>query len=317
MKNFSFRVRLIRSPRDTINIDAAALDFELNDIGSEVSLCSITGEKSIQDCEKWIFKGNGWRDQESALAAAKQYTDALLLSLARLRIGVDMGLRGTKSAFTLAGLRMLEDQTGHRVLNEMNGIQVYKTNPPPKFASTQADMVRGVSKEHFVKIFHQAVNSQYEFSERERLALELYNASFFQRTSDSRFLLLVMAIESLIEPSPRSTAAIQHVELLCDLTRQSNNLEKEEKDSMLGLLNWLRQDSISQSGRKLASRRLGDRKYLDKTPEVFFKYCYEVRSRLVHGKIPIPTIDETNAISGALEVFVSDLLSGPLLDIDL
>ena len=86
---------------------------------------------------------------------------------------------------------------------------------------------------------------------------------------------------------------------------------------MLGLLNWLRQDSISQSGRKLASRRLGDRKYLDKTPEVFFKYCYEVRSRLVHGKIPIPTIDETNAISGALEVFVSDLLSGPLLDIDL
>ena len=169
MKNFSFRVRLIRSPRDTINIDAAALDFELNDIGSEVSLCSITGEKSIQDCEKWIFKGNGWRDQESALAAAKQYTDALLLSLARLRIGVDMGLRGTKSAFTLAGLRMLEDQTGHRVLNEMNGIQVYKTNPPPKFASTQADMVRGVSKEHFVKIFHQAVNSQYEFSERERI----------------------------------------------------------------------------------------------------------------------------------------------------
>ena len=47
----------------------------------------------------------------------------------------------------------------------------------------------------------------------------------------------------------------------------------------------------------------------------FFKVCYEIRSRLVHGQAPRPTRDEVGAVAAHLENFVGDLLSGPLLEL--
>ena len=64
--------------------------------------------------------------------------------------------------------------------------------------------------------------------------------------------MLVMAVESLISLEPRSDGARRHVETLMSATRASG-LGAEEIRSMLGTLAWLRYESISHAGRRLAA----------------------------------------------------------------
>jgi hypothetical protein len=82
---------------------------------------------------------------------------------------------------------------------------------------------------------------------------------------------------------------------------------------MLGAVEWMRFQSISQSGRQLAESRLGSKRYGGKTAKEFFAYCYGLRSALVHGRDPFPEWSEVSSASAQLETFVSDLLTGPYL----
>ena len=153
-------------------------------------------------------------------------------------------------------------------------------------------------------------------TEKETLALDLFNASFFQQTVDSRFVVLVMAIEALLDPRPRSAAAVTEVESMMKATLESQSLTPDEKKSLLGSLKWLKSESINQAGRRVAADRLGARRctWTRKSP-TFFSYCYSIRSRLVHGENPLPTQEEVGSAVGQLEVFVSDLPSGHLREI--
>ena len=77
---------------------------------------------------------------------------------------------------------------------------------------------------------------------------------------------------------------------------------------MVGVLNWLRNESIGQAGKNLA-RTLEPRQYNGMAPAAFFNKCYAVRSRLVHGLLPLPTLEEIGRWASPLQEFVADLLS--------
>lgn len=49
------------------------------------------------------------------------------------------------------------------------------------------------------------------------------------------------------------------------------------------------------------------------TSAAFFTRCYDLRSDLVHGNMPLPTYEVLSQLVGTLEVFVSDLLTIPIL----
>lgn len=129
--------------------------------------------------------------------------------------------------------------------------------------------------------------------------------------------MLVMAIEALLEPACRSTEATAHVEDLIRATKGRANLSERQRSSLMGSLRWLRFESINQTGRKLAEDRLGGRTYAGRKPGPFFSYCYDLRSKLVHALDTLPTRDEIATAAAHLEVFVSDLLSGKLLEVEL
>lgn len=315
MSNYSFRIRFTKSPRDTINIDLPSWDTTLPNSNTPISLRSTKRDTSIREDKNLTLHGHGWNSEEEAKLAGEECQDALMLSLVRLRIGADFGNRAPKSAFTQAGLTMLEQQTSQRMLNDFHGLMVYKREPVPLFASLNAGMVRGVQQEKFEEVFRYAILNPRQLTDRERLSIECFNSSFFQTTEDTRFLLLMMAIEALLEPAQRPTASQRHVEQLIDQTRKSKLLTNTEIDSLLGSLRWLLQESIGQSGRRLASERLGNRTYLDRSPASFFTFCYSIRSCLVHGQTPFPSRDEVSSVVAALEVFVSELLSGSLLEV--
>jgi hypothetical protein len=317
MPGFSFRIRFHRSPVDTINISASKWEWNIGENSPALLLCSYKPEEAIKDSNTWVFKSEGWASEEEASLAARRYVDALALTLVRLRIGADFVNRGPKSAFTRAGLAMLGAQSGSRVLNDVYGLMIYESEPPPRFATISADALRGVPQDHFEKIFSHALARPKVITERERLSLELFNASFFQKSADSRFLVLVMAVEALLEPSPRSSAAVLHVESMISATNRAELLSPEEKQSLLGALSWLRYESINQTGRRLAEKYLGGQVYMNMKAPSFFSYCYNLRSRLVHGEHPLPSQQEIGSAVPQLEVFVSDILSGELREVKL
>ena len=317
MPNYSFRVRFHRSPVDTVNIESHRWEWSIGGGHPPLALCSHKHEDTIKDSKTLVFKSEGWPSREAAAEAAGKYFRAFVLTLARLRVGADFGSRAPKSAFTRAGLAMLEQQSGFRVLNDEHGLTIYESEPQPRFVKFGADALRGVSQLHFEQIFSHAIESAGQPTPREMLALDLFNASFFQRSADSRFLVLVMAIEALLAPSSRSQNAVAHVESMIAATEESELLSTDEKRSLVGSLKWLKCESINQTGRRLASDLLGERKYMEKKAPAFFSYCYGIRSRLVHGEHPLPTQQEIGSVVAQLEVFVSDLLSGNLRDIEL
>jgi hypothetical protein len=117
------------------------------------------------------------------------------------------------------------------------------------------------------------------------LAFELYRLSHFEAAERARFLTLVTAIESVSQAKVRSAEASAHVEKLIGLTRDSG-LPDAEIASLVGSLNWLRNESISKTGRDLVEALLGDAHYAGKVAKTFIQYCYALRSEFVHSGKP-------------------------------
>lgn len=309
---YSFRIRFNRPPANMIQLEASVVSIPVTDSRLSISLRGREDDQPIRDSDQLALIGAGYESAEEASAAGIQFQDALMVALARVRVGADFGHRAAKGAFTEYGLKWVEEQFGHRALNDVHGLMVYKSEPKPHFASTNAQFTRGAGSEAFINAFAEAIAQQPQIAERDLLAYTLFNSSFFQPTSDSRFLLLVMAVEVLIEPAPRSVKAINHVSTLIEQTK-SSSLALDERNSILGALGWLRKESINQAGRRLADERLSGRVYGDRAATDFFSYCYQLRCNLVHGNLPAPTFEEIGGAAASLEVFVSDLLTSPVL----
>ncbi|MGH8544631.1 MAG: hypothetical protein ACREX3_13600, partial [Gammaproteobacteria bacterium] len=144
---------------------------------------------------------------------------------------------------------------------------------------------------------------------------DLYSASFFARSAEERFLNLMMSIETLIRSRPSSPETIGHVQQLIEMT-QRGDIPSSERDSLIGRLGQLKNESIRTAGRNLMRERLPEREYQAMSAPDFFDHCYNLRSTLVHGAAPRPGRGVVGSAAATLEVLVSNLLSGPLLDVE-
>lgn len=309
-KSFRIRLKLPGRLRTGINSDKWLLTPV--DSKPEITLRSKKQGSPIEAGNELVMLGDGYSSEEEARTAGEQLRDAITLAFARLRIGADFGDRAPKGWITEAGILMLEQQTGKRVLNDVHGLMTFDTEPPPQFVATQADAILTRGKEKFVQALTLAFELRARLKPQDRIAFDLFSASFFEPSADARLLMLMMAVETLLNPSPRSQDVQQHIDEMIQLTNDSTRLKKEEKQSLTGSLQWLYKESISQAGRRLADQ-LDGQSYLDLKPRDLFAYCYDLRSKLVHGYLPRPTREEVDQAAVNLESFVGDLLSGPLL----
>jgi hypothetical protein len=308
-----FRVRFKLSKRLRINADPSQLSLASPEEDNETVILRPRDENvSFGEADELVLMGGLYESAQAAETAADQWTVRLRSAFARLSIGADFGARGPTGLFTNAGLRMLEEHTGHRMLNDVHGAMVFDSEPVPRFVKTELEAVVGKPGDRVVAMVKAAARLGVKMTERQQLAYDLFSASFSEASADARFVLLMMAVETLIEPRSRGQAVVDHVDRLISSTR-SSSLPSEEIESIAGSLRGLYIESIGQAGKHLA-RTLGDRRYADESPEAFFRRCYQMRSDLVHGRHPRPGWSEVNELAAPLERFVGDLLSGPLLD---
>ena len=89
-----------------------------------------------------------------------------------------------------------------RVLNNEQGLMVFETEPPPSFASMNATTTRGASREFFLRSFKSLIAEHIELQTKDRIAMDLFNASFFEPGPDTRFITLVMAPGLILKTWP-------------------------------------------------------------------------------------------------------------------
>jgi hypothetical protein len=222
-----------------------------------------------------------------------------------------------------ANYRDLIPESGDQVYaqDDGRGFVVYEAGaePPLRGPVTIATAFVLYIPEDFRIVFRRAVAAvdsrvwtTEEEKAREELALELFNASFFEASVYARFLTLSAAIEALLPYPERSPASLEHIGKLVEQTRQSAELTTEEKQSLCSTMEQqLRRESVGKMARALIRERMGDRSAIwgkSKHAVQFFTACYGTRSNLIHANLPRPSREEVKALCSRLEMFVSHLL---------
>lgn len=280
--------------------------------GEDVVLRSSPPSIPLSDAQHVVLLARPYASETDATEAARRWRALLARAFARLNIGADFGDRAATGVVTAAGLAALEAEHGARVFNDVHGIMVFECHPWPKFVRTEASGTVGKPPDRVQAVVRTAARRNLGMSERELLGYDLFSASFSAESADARFVLLMMAVETLIDPGPRASPVVTHVDSLI-ATTQMSELPADEIESLVGSLRGFRSESIRQAGRRLAAQ-LGERRYMHETSQTFFTRCYEMRSRLVHGAYPRPSRSDVDQRAASLELFARDLLSLDLLD---
>jgi hypothetical protein len=168
-------------------------------------------------------------------------------------------------------------------------------------------MAVGRSVEAFVQQVAADIAAPVALTSKQELAGELFGVSFFDQSERSRFITLVTALEALFEPAPRHPDVQLFIDEMIANVRRSD-FDSATKQSICGSMEWLKSESIGQTGRALATRLLAGKSYGERSPSAFFTFCYELRSSIVHrGKLPEGVADLLPVLSMTLQ-FVGDLL---------
>ena len=316
MEDFTFRIRFKLANTCSIDIEECLIEILMPNNGRTILIKSHEYDKTItiKKSKEFVVESSGWKSKQDAIREGEKCRNALMITFVNLRVGADFGNRIPKSFVTDIGLAIFAQQSGNYFLNDEYGLRVYQTSLTPQFIqSSTATYIIGINQDRFIETFRQLIGCSPNLSERHCLALELFNSSFFSNSSDTRFIILVMAIEALIERDYREGKSLEHINQLIENTENTKDLCSYENESIKRSLVILRQKSIGSSGRRFVSKWLKGNKYANKKASDFFRHCYDIRSDLVHGNTQRPSLEEVSKVSAELELFVCDLLSAMLI----
>lgn len=304
---YCFRIRCVApiSPR----IESDVPELTLASGAEDVILRSTSVGQMLRDAREFAIAGRAYGSEAEANQAGTRWLGTLQRAFAYVRIGADFGARAPSGFIFPAGLEMLAGQHRKRVLNDTHGLMVFECEPAPLFARTGGTAFVGIPPERLLGAIAAAAEHD-EWSEREQTAYDLFAGSFFIDSVDARFMMLMMALETLIIPGLRSDAAVAHAEWLIEQTRTAD-LDRDEKRSLVDTLGWLRHESIRRAGLKLVAG-LGHRDYGGKSPAELFEECYKLRNLLAHGSHPRPSRADVDEHRSRAELLLSDLLGRDL-----
>lgn len=308
MSKFNFRLRINKTLTEAIAIKDSNKLLDIPELGLKIKISSTNDNVPIENSQILTIIGLNLQSEQEAQDIGQKFQDSLMITLAQLRIGADFGSRAPQSFITQKGIELFEKGLGQRILNDIHGLMIYNSDPTPLFASQNLDLCLSTSESHFENILHDTLSRPFNITNIERVAFDFFNMSFFQKNVEARFIALMIALEILIDRKQRKKTIIEFIDKMIDLAKSEIKNDDEERSRILSGLSDLKNESISQAGKKLADENLSTKLYQNLTPGEFFKHCYKMRSRLVHGSSSIPSRDEMAKIVGDLEVFVSELL---------
>lgn len=280
-------------------------------------------EATLGEARSLVLLGSSYASESDAETAGRRWMAALTAGLARMNIGADFGDRAPPQGFTAHALERFAQQAGATVLDDVHGLMVFaEEQPGPRFALIgPLHATVGKPGAALRLAIETAIELGVSMTGQEQESYGLYGGSFNAGGNpDARFMLLMMALETLITQQDRADEVRAHVDNLIEATKVSN-LSTKDKKSLLTSLRWLLVESINQAGQRLAST-LGNRQYMvgqpngPENPVQFLTRCYNLRNTLAHGHYPRPSRQDVDVRAASLEAFLADLLAGALRDFD-
>lgn len=184
-----------------------------SDREEEITLRAIGEGGEIKEATDLALHGRAYQTENDAAEAAARWRGLLQKAFARVNLGADFGDRAPTGALTDHGRKWMQEQFGvARVLDNVHGTLVYECEPTPRFVGMSATPIVGRNVGHFIAAMSEAVERDVVMSGRDQVAYDLYGASFGEVPTDARFLMLMMAVETMIEPKPRASNVQAHVE---------------------------------------------------------------------------------------------------------
>lgn len=289
----------------TFTGEGESIEFLANNESDSLKITAVDGEKKFNSSCRFSLSGGPYPSVDDAQSAAEHAKLAVIKYSINKRVGIDIGNNELPGGLTIEGKKYLSDQYGSPVLQDSLGITVFEATPTPLFFRFQMKGVVGKSTEDFVESVKKDFKKISHVSKKAELASELFVMSHLEATTRARFLAIFMSLEALFEPIKRSEDVQEHVDYLISKTKKSG-INRSDKDSMIGALSWLKSESISQTGKRIASDLLSGNTYFDLEPVLFFKRIYELRNGLIHrGSV---NTAELHSIISEFERFVSDIL---------
>lgn len=309
---FDFRLRFNMVEGDHINSESQELQLMRTPDGEVLRLRAGSRGTQIKDSSEIAILGGPYSSLEDAKTTATRVRQAVLIWAVRGRFGLDFGGDGIVRTFlTDYGKKYYEQEFSRPIRNDRLGIDVYESQKDLLFASLKGSMAVGRHADTFAQQVWQQINTPLPLTEKQIIAAELYSASFFDVPLRSRFITLVTAIEALLVPQRRSDAVQSFIDgVKKDL--KGRQIDAAAKEALRGSLDWLRSDSIGQAGKRLCERLLPHKEYDGRSAGEFFKYCYNLRSEIVHSGKPSKDGVDLLQLSNGCQAFVGDLLLASL-----
>lgn len=304
MPTFGFKLQFWTSRAQSIDIENESLSLKLAETGRTIKLLPVSKDTNKNWCNL-IIQGSGYPSKDDAFREGERIKNCVLLSGPFLRMGFDIGKNKPRCALSNHIKDEFKEKFGVCVVDDVHGLIVYSEELPITSISTQINGIVSTPINNFIEVITEFYGKNYIISDKQALALELYNMSHFDKSLRGRFLTLVTVIESLSDREERSKDSIKLLDELIETTNKSD-LEKLDKESLVKALDGLRKEAISRSCRKLLKRHLG------RNAVKQFQGYYDVRGRILHDGAPPDGVD-LGTQSHNLDIFVSDLLKANVL----
>ncbi|MCI5163534.1 MAG: hypothetical protein D3917_16230, partial [Candidatus Electrothrix sp. AX5] len=139
--SYSFRIRFAQSPRYSIETQESKLILPVPDKKVSVVLSSNKpDDPSIREANKLIITGSGYDSPSAAESNGQHIKNALMVAFARWNIGADFWQSMTASTVLhKEGLKLFEQQAGQKVLQDIEGLMTFESEPKPIFAYWEAE----------------------------------------------------------------------------------------------------------------------------------------------------------------------------------
>jgi hypothetical protein len=173
--SYCFRVKFRVGER--VHLATTAEELELANDGERVILRASEEGVEVGDAEWLSLRGQSYQTPQDAEHAAARWANRLRLAFSVLRLGADFGLRAPGGFVTEHGLKMVEDASGKRALNDVHGITVFECEPPPVFVRISGKAQVGKPVDRFLELLAAAATTDMTMSDKDVLAFDLYSAS--------------------------------------------------------------------------------------------------------------------------------------------
>ncbi len=290
MNSIGFRVRALLSPGKRLDCSEQTLSFSSVQTRETLGLCAV-GAPTIQESSTLDLICKGLSSKEEAAKRGEKVKYALLVTAASVNIGVDFGPIDSSRAVS----SLLENEPGSRSFGPSKlpyGLSVFEKDRSVGFSFCKERITSRFPMNRFVERFCDILRRLKELTPREKIALELVSARYFELSLMTRFTMLITAIESLTEECVRNEAEVKEIRELTECARK-----RDFSHSVRSAVGRLKYMPVGQACQGLLRETLGP----DDAQK--FKRLYGTRSGYLHDG-SVPDDEELVAAFGELDDIV-------------